>query len=72
MLGLSDLALTRIGLLRPVFRMKWCCIVLNEFLPAAARRRTFAVGDAAGVAADRKAAQLDKAEAVLDATKARR
>jgi hypothetical protein len=70
MLGLSDLARTRIGLLGPVFRMKWCCIVLNEFLPAALRRRAFAAGEAP--ASERMAAQLDKAEAALDAAKAGR
>jgi hypothetical protein len=70
MLALSDLARTRLGLLRPVFRMKWCCIVLNEFLPAALRRRAFAAGDA--LPNDHMAAQLDKAEAALDAAKAGR
>ena len=34
--------LRRARLLEPVFRVKWCCIILNEFLPAAAERRRFA------------------------------
>ncbi|MBB3212998.1 hypothetical protein FHW67_002286 [Herbaspirillum sp. Sphag1AN] len=32
----------RAHLLLPVFQIKWCCIMLNEFLPDAARRRQFA------------------------------
>ena len=34
--------LRRISLLRPVYRIKWCCIMLNDFLPAGSRRRSFA------------------------------
>lgn len=32
----------RVRLLEPISQVKWCCIILNEFLPAAARRRNFA------------------------------
>jgi hypothetical protein len=32
----------RVRLLEPISKVKWCCIILNEFLPAAARRRNFA------------------------------
>lgn len=32
----------RIGLLMPVCKMKWCCILLNEFLPEGRERRRFA------------------------------
>jgi hypothetical protein len=32
----------RARLLEPVFRVKWCCIILNEFLADAAERRRFA------------------------------
>jgi Phosphotransferase enzyme family len=32
----------RAKLMRPIFQMKWCCIMLNGFLPAAAQRRRFA------------------------------
>lgn len=32
----------RARLLFPAFRIKWCCIMLNEFLPDAAKRRRFA------------------------------
>jgi hypothetical protein len=40
-----ELALTRIELLMPLFRFKWCCIMLNEFLPTGARRRRFATSN---------------------------
>ena len=31
----------RVRLLLPVYRLKWCCIALNEFLPTGAARRRF-------------------------------
>jgi hypothetical protein len=31
----------RIDLLLPIYRIKWCAIMLNDFLPAAAARRAF-------------------------------
>src|SRR5262249_36341374 len=46
----------RARLMRPIFQMKWCCIMLNGFLPAAAQRRRFA--DPAFDAEGRKEAQL--------------
>jgi len=51
--------LRRIGLLLPVYRVKWCAIMLNDFLPADSRRRSFA-RDARGAEA-RQRAQLEKA-----------
>jgi hypothetical protein len=54
----------RVDLLLPVYELKWCCIMLNEFLPAADSRRTFA-----GAVADRESrrtAQLAKVAAALD------
>jgi hypothetical protein len=54
----------RAALLLPVYELKWCCIMLNEFLPAADSRRTFA-----GAIADRearRAVQLAKVESSLD------
>jgi len=54
---------SRSRLLLPVYRLKWCCILLNEFLPTAARRRCFSRpgGDWPG----RKAEQLHKARRAL-------
>lgn len=42
--GTSDPArhLHRVTSLLPVYRIKWCCILLNEFLPVSAGRRRFA------------------------------
>ena len=41
--GMEDVALhrRRIGILRPVYQVKWCCIVMNEFLPRGKSRRAF-------------------------------
>jgi hypothetical protein len=56
--------LRRIELLFPVYRIKWCCIVLNDFLPVGRERRRFS-----SVAVDqdaRKAGQLRKARRFLE------
>lgn len=54
----------RSALLMPVYELKWCCIMLNEFLPSADRRRTFA-GMVSGQE-QRRAVQLAKVGSVLD------
>jgi hypothetical protein len=54
----------RAAALLPAYRVKWCCIVLNVFLPTASARRSF--GTAKAPTADVKAAQLAKAAEVLD------
>ena len=33
--------MNRIQLLYPLYRVKWCCIMMNEFLPEGGRRRAF-------------------------------
>jgi hypothetical protein len=38
----GDSVRRRIPLLWPVYRVKWCCILLNELLPAGRNRRSFA------------------------------
>ena len=53
----------RARLLVPAYRIKWCCIVLNEFLPGSARRHAFASGTEEAEA--RKVGQLEKAERIL-------
>jgi hypothetical protein len=53
----------RARLLEPIFRIKWCCIVLNEFVPEAAQRRRFATPGADVAASKRR--QLDKARSLL-------
>ena len=54
--------LKRVCLVYPLFVIKWCCIMLNEFLPEGYARRNFAVS---GAAPNRREAQLEKAEAYL-------
>lgn len=53
----------RARLLLPVFQTKWCCIILNEFVPEFARRRRFA--DPAADPSVRKRIQLEKARLLL-------
>lgn len=53
----------RAELLRGVYRVKWACILLNEFLPAAAQRRRFAQGSAE--LSERRRRQLAKAREKL-------
>lgn len=55
----------RMALVLPACRFKWCCISLNDFLPAVRARRSFAdVGEVDGT---RGIAQLRKARAALAA-----
>jgi hypothetical protein len=63
--GLDDPVLlrSRVRTLLPVYRLKWCCILLNEFLPAGDARRTFASEE--GDPEERKADQLKKAKAAF-------
>ena len=57
-------ALQRIGLLLSVYQIKWCCIVLNEFLPEVQARRRFSSADRRP---DRQpAVQWQKARTLLD------
>lgn len=53
----------RARLLWPVQRIKWICIILNIFLPDAAKRRVFASPDAASET--RRRLQIDKARVAL-------
>lgn len=54
---------TRLGLLYPLVGLRWCLILLNEFLPERWARRNFA---GATDAAAGRARQLAKAERLLD------
>lgn len=59
--------LDRIRLLSPLYRFKWCCIMLNEFLPVDRERRVFAAPAIAGVPpGDPRETRLDAAAAWLD------
>jgi hypothetical protein len=48
----------------PLFGMKWCAILLNEFLPESLRRRQFAAAGSMS-AEERQAVQLEKARKKL-------
>lgn len=54
----------RFALLLPVYRLKWCCIMLNEFLPIDRRRRLYAAQPANPT--QRKRIQLAKARRALE------
>ncbi len=61
----SAIHLARTALLLPVYRVKWVCIMLNEFLPVGGSRRAFS-----GTLTERetrKTSQLAKARAALAA-----
>jgi hypothetical protein len=53
----------RVALLMPVYRVKWCCIVLNEFVRVSSSRRRFANADVDPE--EKKLKQLEKARRVL-------
>ncbi len=61
----ANAALARIRLLRPVYAAKWCCIVLNVYLPVHLARRRFA--DPRLDEDALKSGQLDKAALPLAA-----
>jgi hypothetical protein len=61
-LSLDEAARARCEILLDACRVKWACILLNEFLPVGAARRAFAQ---AGELEVRCAAQLQKAKAML-------
>ncbi|MEW6237347.1 MAG: aminoglycoside phosphotransferase family protein [Candidatus Omnitrophota bacterium] len=58
-----EILLRRIALLRPVYQVKWCCILLNEFIKVGADRRRFASSPEVFDAV--KEAQLAKARAMF-------
>ena len=55
----------RVAILLPLYRLKWCCIMLNDFLPAGRARRRFAGGEAG--LEERAEAQLARARRSLAA-----
>jgi Phosphotransferase enzyme family len=59
----AEMHLRRFRLLLPVYGIKWCCILLNDFLPAGNRRREFAL--AASQQHQRHSQQLQKARTAL-------
>jgi hypothetical protein len=58
-----ELQQRRITSLTPVLRVKWCCILLNDFLPVGDMRRQFAYGTADDP--QRKTRQIEAAKKML-------
>jgi len=59
----QDDLIARAGLLRPVYKVKWCCIAMNVFLPEHMARRKFA--NAMLDEKELKQTQLNKARHIL-------
>ena len=59
----KDLLLERAIKLLPLFQIKWCCIMMNEFMPNIAERRLFSDPDLDLEAS--KFYQLEKASSLL-------
>jgi hypothetical protein len=59
-------SLERIERLLPLYQLKWCCILLNEFLPQEQSRRTFAQRLSRPEMEARKRTQLAKARILLE------
>jgi hypothetical protein len=55
----------RVSLLLPFYQLKWCCILLNEFLPKDDERRRFALAKEPGEVPGKKEIQLGKARAAF-------
>ena len=58
----------RAHLIFPIFKIKWCCLMLNEFLPDAAKRRQFANPTLDPEKSQRN--QLEKAQQFFNSRKA--
>ena len=56
---IPDLMAKRVEILLPVYRVKWCCIILNDFLDVHSKRRHFASNK---TSIQRKPKQLEKAK----------
>jgi len=61
----KDVIKKRVALLFPLYRIKWCCIMLNEFIPEGYARRSHAKEDAKP---PRREEQLAKAKSYLSET----
>jgi len=56
--------LQRVQILLPLYRIKWCCIVLNGLLPEGRARREFA-GAATTISAEQQLRTLERANSLL-------
>ena len=63
--GEDPLFRKRLACVYPLYGLKWCCILLNEFLPDSLARREFAAaGERQAVSRQRE--QLDKARRMIE------
>ena len=62
-LGCAGTLIQRARRLLPAYRIKWCCIMLNDFVRSEIARREFSLGPSAGE--DRKQTQLKKSQRAL-------
>lgn len=62
--GWGEPFILRTRLLLPIYQLKWCCILLNEFLPSEQVRRQFARPGSSSE--ERKSEQLAKARQALE------
>lgn len=60
----TEAFIKRCKALLPLYRLKWCAIVLNEFAPVGSRRRCFSLGEAQNP--DRMRMQLGRAQNMLE------
>lgn len=58
--------LERMKMLLPFYHLKWCCIVLNEFLPREQERRQFSHAKDPAEVLHKKEGQLAKARSIFD------
>ncbi|MBI2480928.1 MAG: hypothetical protein HYV60_20540, partial [Planctomycetia bacterium] len=65
--GDTELERQRQALLLPLYQVKWCCILLNEFVATAGQRRKFAEQQPADLAL-----QLEKAKRLAEQLSRRR
>jgi len=56
----SDDLKKHVEILFPIYQIKWCCIMLNEFLPIGDKRRRFA-----GKTSEQKTAQIEKVKSAI-------
>ncbi|MCC7145933.1 MAG: aminoglycoside phosphotransferase family protein [Phycisphaeraceae bacterium] len=59
----------RVAVLLPVYRVKWCCILLNDFLPGAGGRARRNFAGASHDEQERLRGQLEKAKVMLAAAR---
>lgn len=59
-----EMHLHRLAVMLPLYQIKWCCIILNHFLPVGSQRRRFAMSSTDQD--EQKSRQLEKARSSLN------